>query len=149
MEEEKKYVVLLKKGNGAEIKENKAGETVFDTVRRLNECEWIEIKTILDPEMVKGITEKYEIPIDHKEYILLLDEEGKLKEGNAVNFLASYLYGTPLCGDAIVGNVSIVKAGDEDVELLTKAEAENIAAALNDRHFQANACDLIKNIVMF
>lgn len=140
MEEKRKYVVLLHEGIGAEIKENKAGETVFDTARRLNECEWIEIKTILDPEMVKGTTEKYEIPIDHKKYILLLDEEGKLKEGNAVNLLASYLYGTPLCGDAIVGNASIVKEGDEDVELLTKDEAEKITAALNDKRMQAHAC---------
>lgn len=141
MNDERKYAVLLKKGIGVEVHEKKSCDRdILETARRLNECQWIETKHILDTKMVKGLSEDYVIPVNHKEYILLLDEEGKLKEGNSVNFMASYLYGTPLCGDAIVGNAVIVKAGGEDLELLTKDEAHEIATNLSKRNTQAHAC---------
>ena len=69
---------------------------------------------------------------------MLIDEEGKLKKGPvSINCLASDLYGADRHGDAIVGNVMVVRAEDERLTLLTKEEATALAAGLEAKRDQA------------
>lgn len=69
---------------------------------------------------------------------MLIDEEGKLKKGPvSINCLASDLYGADRHGDAIVGNVMIVRAEDERLTLLTKDEANALAAGMEAMRDQA------------
>ena len=71
-------------------------------------------------------------------YLMLIDEEGKLKKGPvSINCLASDLYGADRHGDAIVGNVMIVRAEDERLTLLTKDEANALAAGMEAMRDQA------------
>ena len=66
------------------------------------------------------------------------DEEGKLKKGPvSINCLASDLYGADRHGDAIVGNVMIVRAEDERLTLLTKDEADVLATGMEAKRDQA------------
>ena len=68
----------------------------------------------------------------------LYDEEGKLKKGPvSINCLASDLYGADRHGDAIVGNVMIVRAEDERLTLLTKDEADVLATGMEAKRDQA------------
>ena len=59
-------------------------------------------------------------------YILMIDEEGRLKDRPAVNFIASYLYGAHEHHEPIVGNVLVMKLGmtDEGPDILPLDEAE-------------------------
>lgn len=68
------------------------------------------------------------IPTTSIPFILLINEEGKLRH-LPENILATKL--TPLKMDYIVGNALLVKAGPEDIELLTEAEAEDICKNLS------------------
>ena len=71
-------------------------------------------------------------------FCLLVDEEGKLKKGPvSINCLASDLYGADRHGDAIVGNVMIVRAEDERLTLLTKDEADVLATGMEAKRDQA------------
>ena len=70
-------------------------------------------------------------PLAKKGYLMLIDEEGKLKKGPvSINCLANDLYGADRHGDAIVGNVMVVRAENERLTLLTKEEATALAAGL-------------------
>lgn len=59
-------------------------------------------------------------------YILMIDEEGRLKDKPSINFIASYLYGTHEHHEPIVGNVLVMKLGmtDEGPDILPLDEAE-------------------------
>ena len=70
-------------------------------------------------------------PLAKNGYLMLIDEEGKLKKGPvSINCLANDLYGADRHGDAIVGNVMVVRAENERLTLLTKEEATALAAGL-------------------
>ena len=65
--------------------------------------------------------------------LMLIDEEGKLKPGAAlINCTASHLYGSEEHGDPIIGNAMIVKCSGEDLELMTKAEATELFARMEE-----------------
>ena len=59
-------------------------------------------------------------------YILVIDEEGRLKDKPMVNFIASYLYGTHEHRQPIVGNALVMKLGmtDEGIDIMPPDEAE-------------------------
>jgi len=59
-------------------------------------------------------------------YILVIDEEGRLKDKPMVNFIASYLYGTHEHRQPIVGNALVMKLGmtDEGPDIMPLDEAE-------------------------
>ena len=112
---EKKFAVVLT--DKQEIKELECDpqEELFEIARGTIGCEWIEL---VEDE-----------PLAKKGYLMLIDEEGKLKKGPvSINCLASDLYGADRNGDAIVGNVMVVRAEDERLTLLTKEEATALAA---------------------
>ena len=65
---------------------------------------------------------------------MLIDEEGKLKKGPvSINCLASDLYGADRHGDAIVGNVMVVRAEAERLTLLTREEANKLSTTLETK----------------
>lgn len=116
-EDPQNLVVLLTDSQEVKITEVLPDMDSFDAARHLIGCEWIEI---VEPE-----------PLARDGYVLLIDEEGKLKAGNAyVNCIASHLYGSENHGDVIVGNAMIVKAGGESLEFLTAAEAKQLANSM-------------------
>lgn len=67
-------------------------------------------------------------------YMMLVDEEGLLKEAPEVNGLASWLYETHKHGHPIVGDVLIVRSVETedggDIEGLSGEEADKIAGRL-------------------
>ena len=67
-------------------------------------------------------------PTTSHPFVLLINEEGKLRH-LPENILATKL--TPLKMDYIVGNALLVKAGPEDIELLTENEAEELCRNLS------------------
>ena len=64
-----------------------------------------------------------------EEYVMIVDEEGKLK-GYPVNPIGCYLYQSHIHGDAIVGNVIILKLGiyqgEHDIVGIPDDEANNL-----------------------
>ena len=92
-----------------------------------------EVQVITDPGFVDAYFSTEQDPD-----LMLIDEEGKLKKGPvSINCLASDLYGADRHGDAIVGNVIIVRAEDERLTLLTKDEANALAAGMEAMRDQA------------
>lgn len=76
---------------------------ILETARKLIGCEWIEI---VRP---KGLPDGY---------VLLVDEEGALKDQPWFNVYASYLYGTqehgwPICGNAVIAKTVSGPEGEE------------------------------------
>lgn len=67
-------------------------------------------------------------------YILMIDEEGRLKDKPAVNFIASYLYGAHEHHEPIVGDVLVMKMGmtneGHDIMLLDEAEARQVEESM-------------------
>ena len=90
------------------------GAKMMDALRETVGCEWIEI---VHPV---GLTEPY---------LMVVDEEGLLKDRPALNVIASYLYGTHEHGQPIVGNAVIIKEveTDEGAELAWLTEEEELA----------------------
>ena len=116
--EEKKYAVLLTDNQEIKILECDPQEEIFEIARGSLGCEWIEL---VEPDA-----------LSKNGYLLLIDEEGKLKDGPMpINCIASDMYGSDRHGDPIVGNAMIVRAGDERLMLLTKAEAEMLSSDLD------------------
>ena len=114
---EKKFAVMLTDTQEIKTLECDPQEELFEIARGTIGCEWIEL---VEAE-----------PLAQKGYLMLIDEEGKLKKGPvSINCLASDLYGADRHGDAIVGNVMVVRAEDERLTLLTKEEATVLAAGL-------------------
>lgn len=115
--DEKKFAVMLTDTQEIKTLECNPQKELFEIARGTIGCEWIEL---VDAE-----------PLAKKGYLMLIDEEGKLKKGPvSINCLASDLYGADRHGDAIVGNVMVVRAEDEHLTLLTKEEATALAAGL-------------------
>ena len=122
--DEKKFAVMLTDTQGIKILECDPQEELFEIARGTIGCEWIEL---VDAE-----------PLAQDGYLMLIDEEGKLKKGPvSINCLASDLYGADRHGDAIVGNVMIVRAEDERLTLLTKDEADVLATGMEAKRDQA------------
>ena len=116
--EEKKYAVLLTDNQEIKILECDPQEEIFEIARGSLGCEWIEL---VEPDA-----------LSKNGYLLLIDEEGKLKDGPMpINCIASDMYGSDRHGDPIVGNAMIVRAGDERLMLLTKDEAEILSSGLD------------------
>ena len=114
---EKKFAVMLTDTQEIKTLECDPQEELFEIARGSIGCEWIEL---VEAE-----------PLAKKGYLMLIDEEGKLKKGPvSINCLANDLYGADRHGDAIVGNVMVVRAENERLTLLTKEEATALAAGL-------------------
>ena len=112
-EDERKFAVLLTDTQEIKIVECDPQEEMFGIARGLIGCEWIELA---EAE-----------PLSEQGYLLLIDEEGKLKDGEIpINCIASDLYASDQHGDPIVGNAVIVRAADEKLELLTASEAKQM-----------------------
>ena len=112
---EKKFAVMLTDTQEIKTLECDPQEELFEIARGTIGCEWIEL---VEAE-----------PLAKKGYLMLIDEEGKLKKGPvSINCLANDLYGADRHGDAIVGNVMVVRAENERLTLLTKEEATALAA---------------------
>lgn len=106
---EKKFAVMLTDTQEIKTLECDPQEELFEIARGTIGCEWIEL---VEAE-----------PLAKKGYLMLIDEEGKLKKGPvSINCLANDLYGADRHGDAIVGNVMVVRAENERLTLLTKEE---------------------------
>ena len=113
-ENEKQYGVLLTDHQEVKVIEQLPGEEVFDCGRRAIGCDWIELVDLT--------------PFRKLNMIMMIDEEGKLKDGEKyVNCVASYMYGSQAHGDPIIGNAILIKSDGEDLTMLTKAEADRMA----------------------
>ena len=118
IKEENKYAVLLTDAQEIKMLECDPQEELFEIARGTIGCDWIEL---VEPES-----------LSKKGYVLMIDEEGKLRDHPAsINCIASEMYGSDRHGDPIVGNAVIVRAADERLELLSKTEAEVLADSLN------------------
>ena len=115
--EEKKFAVLLTDTQDIQIINCDPQRDMFDTARQAIGCDWIEL---VEAE-----------PLAKQGMLMLIDEEGKLKPGAAfINCIASHLYGAEEHGDPIVGNAVVVKFTGEQLELMTEAEAKQLATDL-------------------
>ena len=108
--DEKKFAVMLTDTQEIKTLECDPQEELFEIARGTIGCEWIEL---VEAE-----------PLAKDGYLMLIDEEGKLKNADRH-------------GDAIVGNVMIVRAEDERLTLLTKDEANALAAGMEAMRDQA------------
>ena len=118
--DEKKYAVLLTDSQEVKILECDPQEELFDTARGVIGCDWIEL---VEPESLA-----------ENGHVMLIDEEGKLRPNlPSVNCIASDLYGSDHHGDPIVGSAVIVHANEESLELMTNAEANQLACDLQKR----------------
>lgn len=80
------------------------------------------LKRLCDSKI--DLFETVKITIANREYLMLLDEEGKIKR-LPQNTIATALYNNPY--DVVVGDVFIVKFdGIEDIELLDDRDLDNI-----------------------
>jgi len=70
-------------------------------------------------------------------YILLCDEEGRLKEKPVINFLGSWLYETHKHGEPIVGDVVIMKEKNADLVGMEAGEADMMAEWLLEKFGEA------------
>lgn len=122
--DEKAYGVLLTASQEIGFVKIASDEDIFQCGRRAIGCEWIEL---VEPK--------------HKNdgsLIMLIDEEGKLREGEKfVNCVGSFLYDTQSHGDTIVGNAMIVRQNEENLEMLTGREAIKLAKELAQLRVQA------------
>ena len=96
-------------------------DDILDWARKLIDCDWVEI--VRPKRLAKGL-------------VLLVDEEGLLKERPSVNVFASTMYETEIHGSPIVGNVIVLAEvmGDEGPELagIDAEVAKEIADAIRD-----------------
>ena len=68
-----------------------------------------------------------------REYVMLVDERGRLKEKNYVNVVASWLYGAEQHGEPIVGHAVILKAIPQNFTYMTYDEAKTVWRDLMDK----------------
>ena len=116
--DEKKFAVLLTDEQEVKILECDPQEEMFSIARGTLGCEWIEL---VEPDSLAK-----------DGYLMLIDEEGKLHDDvKYINCLASDLYESDQHGDPIIGGAMIVRATDENLELLTKKEANDLASTLD------------------
>ena len=122
--DENKFAVLLTDTQEVKILECDPQEEMFEIARGAIGCDWIEL---VETEA-----------LSKDGYLLLIDEEGKLRDDDLmINCIASELYGADRHGDPIVGNAMAVRAGDEQLELLTEDEAKRLASALERKRDRA------------
>lgn len=115
--EEKRFAVLLTDTQAIQIINCDPQRDMFDTARQAIGCDWIEL---VEAELLAK-----------QDMLMMIDEEGKLKPDAAfINCIASHLYGAEVHGDPIVGNAVVVKTTGEQLELMTEAEASQLAADL-------------------
>ncbi len=118
--DEKKFTVLLTDAQEVKIIECDPLKELFDIARRVIGCDWIEL---VEPDSYMN-----------NGYLMLIDEEGKLRNQTpSINCIASDLYGSDRHGDPIVGNAVIVRANEDQLELLTDAEAKLLANGFNQK----------------
>ena len=117
------YVIKLNSDNTIEIIEFPEGRE-FSWYSEQIGCEWIEI-----------VRPKY------SKYVLIVDEEGKLKD-NHINLFASSMYGTFEHGDPIVGTCILMKEdfvdGEPDLVGMTYDEALKVKTELDSQFENAN-----------
>lgn len=121
--DEKKFTVLMTDSQEVKMLECDPHEEIFEMARGAIGCDWIEV---LQPDVLAD-----------DGYLLLIDEEGKLKDGpKSINCIASDLYGSDQHLDPVVGSAVVVKADEDSLTLLTKDEAENLSTylAMNRRN---------------
>ena len=80
-------------------------------------CDLIEIAYPRALHELGGLSEKF---------IMVVDEEGLLKNEPKLNIFGSTFYGAP-----IFGNIMIVKDGGEDFEGLERKDHEELASAIH------------------
>lgn len=118
--DEKRYVVLLTDDQEVKVLECDPQKELFSIARDYIGCKWIELID-LNPGSAEG-------------YVMLIDAEGKLHDqALLVNCVASDLFGSDRHGDLIIGNVVIVKGNNDDLELMTHSDAQDLANALERR----------------
>ena len=116
---DKTYGVLLTDAQEIKIIEIRPNEEVFDCGRRAIGCEWIEL---VEPDTLSD-----------QNLVMMIDEEAKLKDGGKyVNCIASFAYESQNHGDMIIGNAIIVKAAEENLEMLSQEEALDVAGQMAD-----------------
>ena len=122
--DEKKFAVLLTDNQEVKVVECDPQEEIFGIARGFIGCDWIELVEVE--------------PLADKGCLLLIDEEGKLRDGDlSINCIASELYGSDRHGDPIIGNALVVRALDESLELMTESEAKQLAAGFEQHRDRA------------
>lgn len=105
-----------------EINSNVIEYTGFSDLKHKMDCRYAEVA-------VRGMMGDIRV-------LLLVDEEGRLKDRNYYNddatFIANSLVSMPLSQFDIVGTAALVKRTDEDLEGFTEAEAEQVAKWLSE-----------------
>lgn len=115
--DEKRFAVLLTDAQEVLLMACNPQQELFYIARQAIGCDWIEL---VEAE-----------PLAKQGMLMMIDEEGKLKPGAAfINCMASHLYGAENHGDPIVGNAVVVKTTGEQLELMTEAEARQLATDL-------------------
>ena len=92
-------------------------ENTLDFYYKHIECDLIEITTPRVLRKIGGLSDNF---------IMIVDEEGLLKNNPKLNIYASTFRGMP-----IYGNVMIVKDNGEDFEGLERSDHEQLALAMN------------------
>lgn len=100
-----------------EIVEKQASDNVLSFCYREIECELIDVPP---SELLK------------EPYIMIADDEGLLKDKPYINIVGSYFYGAHKHGQPLVGNVLIMKMGEDDIRWLTFEEAEEIMGIISE-----------------
>ena len=105
------YAVKLNTQLDIEIVEKRPDQGLLDFCYQNIGCQYVE--TVLPCYL-------------QEPYILVIDEESRLKDKPMVNFIASYLYGTHEHRQPIVGNALVMKLGmtDEGIDIMPLDEAE-------------------------
>ena len=63
---------------------------------------------------------------------MVVDEEGLLTERPTLNYIGSYLYGTQVHEQPIVGNVLILPEVEGDFQFMPMEQAERVAGMMED-----------------
>ncbi len=115
--DERRFTIQLTDAQKVKILGYNPKKDLFDIGRDAIGCEWIELA---NPE-----------PLARDGMLLIVDEEEKLRNDAAfTNCIASYLYGAERHGDLIMGHAVVVKSNNDGLELLTAAEAKQLASRL-------------------
>ena len=121
--EDRRYSVKLTEGQGILLVYCDTQADVLDIGRRNIGCDWIEL---IVPEQLQK-----------DGYVIMIDEEAKIKGNNNINCIASYLYESHHHGDPVVGNAMIVKVDGESLVLLTQEQATTLTFSMMQLREQA------------
>lgn len=114
------FAVKLSTDHEVSIVEKKPGQSILDFCYETIGCELVELVS------ARGLKEPY---------VLMVDEEGQLRDEPTVNFIASYLYGAhehrePIVGNALVMKVAMTDEGP-DIVPLDEAEARQVKESMD------------------